>query len=132
MWIILLVPFVLLNSLPLFAHGNPQREHICQAARHAMARFEIQYIPKDTLSCLEDDDCSFLSRVPWRRAVGINKTALAGYQLMLRDPDYQRVFMRARSNCNERHPQIVFPLPIDSQCVNHVCTPIFSQDDVRN
>jgi len=117
---------LLFVHVSLFAQEQPERKHLCKAAKMAIQRFEFLYIASDRDSCLTDHDCTFLITVPWKLAEIWNKTTLAGYNLMLKDNSYKDLIQSMRLNCSERHPDIIVPQPETVHCISKICTPIFA------
>lgn len=118
---------LLLSSSLFAAHGeNPSSLNVCIAVENVLAKMEAFYMPADRNSCKEDSDCSFLATEDWKEATGINKDALAAYQLMTDDPMYQKFDMLKDQHCMYMHPMVIFELPDYAVCnKNEVCVPIF-------
>ena len=121
---ILGICFLFISSYSL-SQENPERHYYCEAANLAMKNFEIIFMPTDRTFCEKNEDCTYLRRVKWKRAVAMNKTSLAAYKMMLLDPGYKKLSLDARMNCDQRHPQIEYPLPDSSECILFTCTLFF-------
>jgi hypothetical protein len=119
---------LLLSSSLFAAHGpNPGSENVCIAVENVLQKMEAFYMPADRNSCKEDSDCSFLATENWKRAQGINKNALAGYQLMTDDPMYQKFAMLKDQHCMYMHPAVIFDLPDHAMCKMDLCVPIWKR-----